>query len=86
MPLDPLTLLSAAGALIAVLGLVLLAGRAAKVSGFRLGTSQRLTVRDSLMLDRTRALRIVVCDGRELLLLTGGSHDLVVGWLPPGSP
>ena len=36
------------------------------------------------MIDRTRSLRIVSCDDRELLILLGGGTDVVVGWLPTG--
>lgn len=78
------TLLSAALALAAVLGLVLLAARAlrgAGLAGFR--TSSRLALRESLALDRSRSLRIVSCDGRELLLLVGGGTDVVIGWVAP---
>ena len=83
MPVPTTTLLSAVAALAAVLGLVLLAGRAARATGFlRLSTSQRLLLRETLVVDRNRSLRIVSCDGRELLLLVGGGTDLVVGWLP----
>jgi hypothetical protein len=76
-------LISAVAALAAVLGLVLLAGRAARATGLaRFSSSQRLLLRESLVVDRARSLRIVSCDGRELLLLVGGGTDLVVGWLP----
>lgn len=84
MPVPIPTLLTALAALLAVLGLVLLAGRAARATGFgRLAANSRLILRESVALDRSRSLRIVACDGRELLLLIGGSADLVVGWLPP---
>lgn len=74
-------------ALAAVLGLVVLAGRAlrrAGVAGFR--PNGRLSVRESLAIDRNRSLRIVSCDERELLLLIGGSTDVVIGWLPISDP
>ena len=75
-------------ALLAVLALVLLAGRLAKLTGAaRLlsggsGQGARLRVQETLALDRARRLHIVHCDGRDLLLLTGGPGDLAVGWLP----
>lgn len=79
------TFLTAAAALAAVIGLVLLAGRAARATGIgRIGANARLAVRESMAIDRTRTLRIVSCDGRELLLLVGGGADLVIGWLPSG--
>lgn len=83
MPVSFSTILTSFAALAAVLGLVLLVGRAARATGFaRLGPNHRLKVRESIALDRSRSLRIVSCDGRELLLLVGGGADLVVGWLP----
>jgi hypothetical protein len=83
MPIPPLSLATAAAALAGVLGLVLLAGRTARAAGLgRLASSSRLVLRDTLALDRTRSLRIVACDGRDLLLLIGGTSDVVIGWLP----
>jgi flagellar biogenesis protein FliO len=82
MPVSLTTILTSLAALAAVLGLVLLAGRAARATSFaRLRQNQRLAVRESVAIDRNRSLRIVSCDGRELLLLVGGT-DLVIGWLP----
>lgn len=77
------TALTAAAALGAVLGIILLVGRG--VRAFRLTPNlagRRLRLRESLALDRTRRLQVVSCDGRDLLLLTGGGSDQVVGWLP----
>ena len=80
--------LSAAAALAGVLGLVLLGGRLLRASGFapaaRAGT--RLALQESLALDPRRRLVLVRCDGREVLLLTGGAQDQVVGWLPERTP
>ena len=76
------------GALLAVLALVLLAGRLAKLTGAARMLSgsprqgARLRVQDTRALDRARRLHIIRCDGRDLLLLTGGPGDLAVGWLP----
>ena len=84
MPVSLTTVVTSALALAAVLGLVLLAGRAlrgAGLAGFR--PSSRLVLRESLVIDRNRSLRIISCDDRELLLLVGGGTDLVIGWLPP---
>jgi flagellar protein FliO/FliZ len=47
----------------------------------RAGTG-RLRIEEALALDARRRLLIVRCDGRALLLLTGGAQDQVVGWLP----
>jgi flagellar protein FliO/FliZ len=43
----------------------------------------RLVAVQSLALDQRRRLHLVTCDGRQVLLLTGGAQDVVVGWLPP---
>ena len=83
MPLPLTSILTAVAALAAVVGLVLLAARAARAAGLaQLRKGQRLAVLESLPIDRTRSLRIVSCDGRELLLLVGGGSDVVLGWLP----
>ena len=85
----PDTILPAVGALAAVLALVLLAGRAARLTGFarsaipRRGAGlHRLHLQETLPLDRARRLHIVRCDGQDLLVLTGGSTDVMIGWLP----
>ncbi|MBR0683095.1 hypothetical protein GXW74_21575 [Roseomonas eburnea] len=80
---DLMQWLTAAAALIGVLALILLAARLARGAGLtpRAGGG-RLRVEDSLPLDARRRLVLVRCDGRNLLLLTGGAQDLVVGWLP----
>ncbi len=88
MPLQ--TSLTAAAALAAVVVLILFAGRVAPRLVPRLGlgrvgaSSRRMVVREATALDARRRLHLVACDGRELLLLTGGPNDVVVGWLPEG--
>ena len=83
MPLSPTTILAALAALGAVLGLVLLGARAARASGLgQVGTGRRLVLQETLALDRVRRLHVLRCDGRDLLLVTGGGADVVVGWLP----
>ena len=66
-----------------MLGLILLAARLARGAGLapRAGAG-RLRVEETLALDARRRLVLVRCDGRGLLLLTGGAQDQVVGWLP----
>ncbi len=78
------TILMAGAALGAVLGIIVLAGRGARM--LRLGqptTSRRLLLGETLALDRTRRLQLISCDGRECLLLIGSASEQVVGWLPP---
>lgn len=83
------SIVPALGALGAVIALVLLAGRIARLTGVarsipRLGVARaaRMSVADTLALDRTRRLHIIRVDEKEILLLTGGATDLVVGRLP----
>jgi len=78
--------LLAAAALAGLVALLLLLGRAARRFGLaqtapRIGP-RRLAVQESLALDPRRRLLLVRCDGREVVLLTGGGGDQVVGWLP----
>ena len=76
----------AGAALAVVLGLVVLAGRGARV--LRLAqpvAGRRLVLGEVLALDRTRRLQLVSCDGRELLLLIGSGSEQVVSWLPPAA-
>ena len=77
------SILTAIAALVAVLGLILLAGRAARIGGIarRPASGGALSVQDVLALDARRRLHLVVCDGRRVLLLTGGAQDVVIGWL-----
>lgn len=91
-PLDPATLLRAALALLAVVGLALLLARLAKRSGLAGAAAarpnRRLAVEQALALDPRRRLVLVRCDGREGLILTGPSGDAWLGWLdaPGGKP
>ena len=48
----------------------------------RSGTG-RLTLRESMALDPKRRLHLVQCGSRQVVLLTGGAQDLVVGWIEP---
>ena len=81
------TMLPTLGALGAVLALVLLSGHLAKLAGISRRVlshpkrNARLLIQDTLALDRSRSLHIISCDGRDLLILTGGSRDLIVSWL-----
>ena len=86
MTLDSIIL--AIAALAAVLALVLLAQRAARWGGLapRLaGAGGRLAVVEQISLDPRRRLCLVRCDTRHVLVLTGGTQDLVVGWVDPAA-
>ena len=76
--------LTAGIALIAVLGLILLLARLLRATGLVPQTGgQRLRLQEVLALDARRRVILLRCDGREVLLLTGGPQDLCLGWLPP---
>jgi flagellar protein FliO/FliZ len=76
--------LTAGLALVFVLGLILLLARLLRATGLAPQTGgQRLQMREVLALDARRRLIILRCDGREILLLTGGPQDLCLGWIPP---
>lgn len=89
--MTPPSLLLALLALLGVVGLILLARRAALLmpSLARLpGAAGPLRLEQTLTLDTRRRLLLVRCGARKVLLLTGGGQDLVVGWLdpPPETP
>ena len=50
------------------------------------GRPRRLAVQEVLALDPKRRLVVIRCDGRDLLLLTGGAADVPLGWLPAAAP
>ncbi|MBR0649327.1 hypothetical protein GXW78_06615 [Roseomonas terrae] len=82
MIIDSTTWITAAGALIGVLALILLAGNLARRTGLAPRPGTRLHIEETIALDARRRLVLVRCDGRALLLMTGGAQDQVVGWLP----
>ena len=84
MLLDPSLSLKALVALGAVVLLAFAALRAlrATVGTARTGARRRLAVQEVLPLDPKRRLVLVRCDGRDLLLLTGGAGEVSLGWLP----
>jgi len=74
-------------ALIGVVGLILVIQRAVRLSGvYRQAAGRRLAVIEALAIDPRRRLHLVRCDQHTVLLLTGGTEDLVVGWLREGQP
>ncbi len=86
MPISLSTILIGVAALGGVLCLILVVARGLRAAGLvQPQTGQRLKVRETLALDRTRRLYVIVCDKRELLVLTGGASEQMLGWLPePG--
>ncbi|GAN78261.1 flagellar biosynthetic protein FliO, partial [Acidisphaera rubrifaciens] len=85
MPSSVLSMLTAGGALALVLALICVAQRGARWAGVarRPGASTRLLALDeTLALDTRRRLVLVRCGERQCLLLTGGTQDVLLGWLP----
>ncbi|PWC28263.1 flagellar biosynthetic protein FliO [Teichococcus aestuarii] len=85
--------LSALVALVVVLGLVVLAGQVVRRLGLAPGLAaagrrgsgaapRRLALLESLPIDPRRRLLLLRCDGRELLVLTGGPQDLLLSATP----
>lgn len=75
--------LTGIGALLFVLALILVLARLLRMSGLTPQTGgQRLKLQEVLALDSRRRVMILRCDGRDVLLLTGGPQDLCLGWLP----
>ncbi|HUB14205.1 MAG TPA: hypothetical protein VMB34_19800 [Acetobacteraceae bacterium] len=77
------SVLTAVAALAVVVALVWGCARAVRLSGLvpRPSGDRLLSLRDSLALDPRRRLLVVSCGARDVVLLTGGAQDLVVGWL-----
>lgn len=82
MTIEPGDWLQAAGALAAVVVLIWLIARGLRAGGLVPREGRRLAVREVLALDPRRRLLLLRCDGREVLVLTGGAQDAVLGWLP----
>ncbi len=74
--------LTAAAALAAVLGLVVLVGWIVRRGGWvpRPAAGHVLALEEAIALDARRRLHLVRCGDRRALLLTGGPQDVVVGW------
>jgi flagellar protein FliO/FliZ len=75
-------ILTAVAALAAVIGLVIILGRFARAGGIAPRTGRDLAVREVIALDSRRRLHLIRCNGQDVLLMTGGAHDVVVGWMP----
>lgn len=82
MTFDIGTWLQACAALCGVLLLLWLTARGARATGLAKREGRRLAVQEVLALDGRRRLLLLRCDGREMLLLTGGGQDSLLGWLP----
>jgi len=78
--------LRAAGALVAVLLLAWGAARVLRRTPLAVRPGRRLRIAETLALDSRRRLVLATCDGRDMLLLLGGTADLSLGWLPKEEP
>lgn len=45
-------------------------------------TQRLLVLQETIALDPRRRIHLVACDGKRIVLLTGGPQDLLIGWLP----
>jgi flagellar protein FliO/FliZ len=79
-------LLSAALALAGVLGALALVLRGLRAAGLGRAEGKRIGVVEAVALDGRRRLLLLRCDGREMLVMTGGPQDVALGWLPEKAP
>lgn len=89
MTLDWQGWIQAVAALGAVLLLIWGGARVLRGSPLAAGAprpGRRLRLEESLAIDPRRRVLLLSCDGRDLLVLTGGAQDLTIGWLPPREP
>jgi flagellar protein FliO/FliZ len=81
------TMLIVVGALIGVLALIGLAARLFQMGVWRTQPrpGRTLILRESVALDPRRRVHLLQCGQRQVVLLTGGGQDLVIGWIqdPP---
>ena len=71
--------IEAAASLLLVVGLILGAGRLARLrGGGRAAANAHLAPVASLTIDARRRLHLVECDGRRVLLLTGGGDAMLL--------
>jgi len=80
------TIIRAFGALAAVLLLAWAVARVLQRRGAASGPGRRLSIAEVLAIDPRRRLILIRCDGREALLLTGGTDDRLLAWLPGPRP
>jgi flagellar protein FliO/FliZ len=68
--------------LAAVLMLILAGTRLLQIGLWRSQAKpgRTLVLRESIALDSRRRVHLVQCGTREVILLTGGTQDVVVGW------
>jgi flagellar protein FliO/FliZ len=82
----PMTAQSAALVAAALAGVLALIWGATRLFQFGMRRSpprpgRTLILRESIALDPRRRIHLVQCGQRQVMLLTGGGQDLVVGWV-----
>jgi flagellar biogenesis protein FliO len=77
------TILLVVGVLIGVIALIGAAAKLFQFSGWRppSRSGRTLILRESIALDPRRRIHLVQCGQRQVVLLTGGGQDLVIGWM-----
>jgi flagellar protein FliO/FliZ len=77
------SVLMVVGVLTGVLALILVATRIFQFSQRRTRplSGRTLVIRESIALDPRRRIHLVQCGQRQVVLLTGGGQDLVIGWI-----
>jgi flagellar protein FliO/FliZ len=71
------------GVLTGVIALILAATRLCQFSLWRTQprSGRTLVLRESIAIDPRRRVHLVQCGQRQVILLTGGGQDVVVGWI-----
>jgi flagellar protein FliO/FliZ len=71
------------GVLIGVIALIGAASKLFQFNGWRAQphSGRTLILRESIALDPRRRIHLVQCGQRQVVLLTGGGQDLVIGWM-----
>jgi flagellar protein FliO/FliZ len=77
------TILLVVGVLIGVIVLIGAAAKLFQFTGWRPQpqAGRTLILRESIALDPRRRIHLVQCGQRQVVLLTGGSQDLLIGWV-----
>jgi flagellar protein FliO/FliZ len=77
------TMLLVVGVLVGIIALISVIARFFRFSGWsaQSGSGRTLVLKESIALDPRRRMHLVQCGQRQVVLLTGGGQDLVVGWM-----
>jgi flagellar protein FliO/FliZ len=69
---------------LSALPLLLALSRWLRTSNLRVapGSARSLTLKETIALDPKRRVHLMECRGRQVMVLTGGAQDVVIGWVP----